>query len=83
MDPDRLPDFQVELPASNYGHAGGDRGLVLADLPGTTTRRLSISLQSGLRFHRGRIGDAVALREGLERSTMEDQASAAEASIRT
>ena len=71
LAPDRLFDFQIDVSASNSGRADGDRGLVLADLPVTAARKLSVSLQSGLRPHRGRIGDAVAPRDGGERSTME------------
>jgi len=44
---------------------------VLADLPVTTARKLSVPLQSGLRPPRGRIGNAVDPCDGRERSTME------------
>ena len=71
LEPDRLPDFQVDLSASNSGGADGDRWLVLADLSVTTARKLSVPLQSGCRPPRGRIGDAVAPRDGRGRSTME------------
>jgi hypothetical protein len=53
------------------GRADGHRGFVLADLDVTGTRKLSVPLRSGLRPPRGRIGDAVAPRDGRERSTME------------
>jgi hypothetical protein len=42
LDPDRLPDFQVDLPSSNSGRADGDRGFVLADLSATIVRKLSV-----------------------------------------
>src|SRR6266853_3734651 len=69
LDPDRLPNFQVDLPASNSGRADGDRGLVFADLPVTIARKLSVPVQYGHRPPRGRIGDAVAPRDGRGRST--------------
>jgi hypothetical protein len=55
LDPDRLPDFQVDLPASDSERADGDRGVVLADLSVTAARKLSVTLQSGLRPPRGRL----------------------------
>src|SRR5216684_5938204 len=71
LAPDRLPDFQVDLSASNSGCADGVCRLGLADLFITAARKLSISLQFGLRSPRRRIGDVVAPRHGRERSTME------------
>src|SRR5260370_39011706 len=71
LAPDRLPDFQVDLSASNSGRADGVCKFGLADLSVTATRKPSVPLQSGLRPPRGRIGDAVVPRHGRERSTME------------
>jgi hypothetical protein len=68
---DRLPHFQVNLSASNSGRADGVWRFGLADLYITGARKLSVPLQSLLRHPRARIGDAVAPRDGRERSTME------------
>src|SRR5271157_5316950 len=71
LPPDRLPHFQVDLSASHSGRADGVWRFGLADLYVTAARKLSVPLQSGLRPPRARIGDAVAPRDGRERSTME------------
>jgi hypothetical protein len=71
LPPDRLPDFQVDLPASNSGRADGVCRLGLDDFSVAADGRPSIPLQSGRRHPWGRIGDAVAPRDGGERSTME------------
>jgi len=71
LPPDRLPHFQVDLSAPNSGRADGVCRSCLADLSVTAARKLSVPLQSGLRFPRGRIADAVAPRDRRERSTME------------
>src|SRR5229473_1030374 len=46
-------------------------GFGLGDLSLTAARKLSVPLQSGPRHPRARIGNAVAARDGRERSTME------------
>ena len=71
LPPDRLPHFQVGLPASNSGRADGVCRFRLADLSVTAARKLSVSLQSGPRLPRGTIALPVAPRDGRERSTME------------
>src|SRR5271157_694887 len=71
LPPDRLPHFQVDLFASNSGRADGVCRFGLANLSVTAARKLSVPLQSGLRPPRGTIADAVAPRDGRERSTME------------
>src|SRR5208283_5852274 len=67
---DRLPHFQVGLPASNSGRADGDWRFGLADLSVTAARKLSVPLQSGPRHPRGRIADPVAPRGRRNRTTM-------------
>ena len=74
---DRLPDFQVDLSSSNSGRADGVCRLGLADLSVPAAGRLSVPLQSGPRLPRGTSADAMAARDGRERSTMEEQARAA------
>src|ERR1700692_2634777 len=71
LPPDRVPHFQVGLPPSKSGCADGVRRFGLADLSVAAVRKPSVSLQSGSGLSRGTIADAVALREGRERSTME------------
>jgi hypothetical protein len=68
LDPDQLPDSQVDLPASVSERTHGDSGLVLADLSVTDAHKLFVPLRYGLRLPRGRIGVPVAPRDGLERS---------------
>ena len=63
--------FQVDLSASNSGRADGVCRFGLVDLSITAARKLSVPLQSGPRHPRARIGNAVAARDGRERSTME------------
>src|SRR6266571_4858542 len=71
LPPDRLPHFQVDLSATNSGRADGVCRFGLGDLSVTAARRLSVPVQSGPRPPRARIGNAVAPRDGRERSTME------------
>ena len=71
LDPDQLPDSQVDLPASVSECADGDRGLVLADLSIPDAHKLFVPLRYGLRLPRGRIGVPVAPRDGIEHSKME------------
>ena len=71
LPPDRLPHLQVGLPASNSGRADGVCRFGLADFSVTAARKLSVPLHSGPRLPRGTIADAMAPREGRERSTME------------
>ena len=68
LDPDQLPDSQVDLPASVSDCTDGDRGLVLADLSVADAHKLPVPLRYGFRLPRGRIGVPVAPRDGLERS---------------
>ena len=70
--PDRLPHFQVRLPASNFGSVVVDQRFWFSDLSVPAARVPSV-----LPLHRGRfrlrgntIG-AMAHRDGCERSTME------------
>lgn len=44
LDPDQLPDSQVDLPASVSECTDGDRGPVLADLSVTDAHKLFVSL---------------------------------------
>lgn len=70
--PDRLPHFQVHLPASNSGSAVGDwwSGICYLSIP--TARILSVRpLYRFRRRPRGNTIRALADREGCERSTME------------
>src|SRR5260370_29616288 len=67
---DRLPHFQVDLSATNSGRADGVCCFGLGDLSVTTARTPSVSLQSGLWLPRPRIGNAVAPRVRLVRTTM-------------
>ena len=71
LDPDRLPDFQVDLPASNSGPADGDRGFVLARLLVPPLANYLSPSESRLRPPRRSVGNAVAPRDGSECSTME------------
>src|SRR5271167_1073186 len=71
LSPDRLPHFQVDLSATNSWRADGVWRFGLANLYVTTARTLSVPLQSGPRYPRARIGNAVAPRDGRERTTME------------
>jgi hypothetical protein len=63
--------FQVDLSAPNSGRADGVGRSCLADLSVTAARKLSVALQSGLGPPRGSTADAVAPRDGRQRSTME------------
>jgi hypothetical protein len=68
---DRIPHLQIDLPAPDPGRADGVCRCWLAHLSVTNARKLSVPLQSGLRHPRGTIADAMAPRDGRERSTME------------
>src|SRR5580658_3072172 len=69
---DRLPYFQVDLPASNSGSAIGDWRSGICDLSVPAARKLSVRpLHSCRRRPRGNTTGAMAHREGCERSTME------------
>jgi len=70
--PDRLPHFQIDLPASSSGSAVGDQWFGLADRSVTAARRASV-----LPLHRWRVSPrgntvaAMAPGSRCERSTME------------
>ena len=68
LPPDRLPHFQIDLPASNSGRADGVWRSGLADVSVTAARKLSVALQSGPRNVRGGSADPVAPRGRRERS---------------
>src|SRR5260370_1078533 len=71
LSADRLPHREVDLSASSSGRADGVCGFGLADLSVAAAGKPSFPIQSGRRRPRGRVADAVAPREGRERSTME------------
>jgi hypothetical protein len=71
LPPDRLPHLQVGLPAPNSGRVDGVCRFGLADLSVAAARKLSVPLYCGPRLPRGTIADAMAARDGRERSTME------------
>ena len=68
---DRLPYLQVDLPASYSGRAHGISRFGLAGFSVPEPPTLSIALHRGPRHRRRSIADAVAHRNGRERSTME------------
>src|SRR5437773_4455493 len=68
---DRLPRFQIALPASDSGGSDGVCRFGLADLSITAARKPSVALHSGPRHSRGRIANAMAPRNRRKRSTME------------
>jgi len=71
LSPDRLPHFQVDLPASNSGCADGGGRFGLADLSVAAARKVSVALRSGPRHRWGRIAHRVAPREGRQHSALE------------
>ena len=68
---DRLPHLQVGLPAPNSGRVDGVCRFGLADLSIAAARKPSVPLYGGPRLPRRTIDDAMAARDGRERSTME------------
>ena len=71
LPPDRLPHLQVGLPTPNSGRVDGVCRFGLADLSVAAARKLSVPLYCCPRLPRGTIADAMAARDGRERSTME------------
>src|ERR1700730_10545093 len=68
--PDRLPHFQIHLPASNSWSAVGDQWFGLGDLSAPATRKLSVALHRCRLRSRGNTAGAMAHRDGFERSEM-------------
>ena len=69
---DRLPHFQVDLPASNSGGAVGDQRFGLGDVSLPAGRIPSVHpLHRGRLRPRGSTAGVLAHRDGFERSTME------------
>ena len=69
--PDRLPHYQVHLPASHSGRVVGAWRFGLAELPVSAARIPSVPLHCSLRRPRGNSADPVAPRVRRERTTME------------
>src|SRR5207247_697579 len=70
LSPDRLPHFQIDLPASNSGRADGVGRFGLADLSVITFRKLSIALHSDSRPRRTRIAGPAAFLSGTQGNKM-------------
>src|SRR5258708_28595346 len=68
---DRLPHFQVGLPASISRYGDGDWRFGLANLPVIAARKLSVPLESGSWHDRRRTAHPVAPGVRRERSTKE------------
>jgi Domain of unknown function (DUF4386) len=71
VHPDRLPHFQVRLPASNSGSVGDDQCFGLGDLSVPAARISFVPVHRCRLRPRGNTTGAMAHREGRERSTME------------
>jgi hypothetical protein len=72
VHPDRLPHFQVHLPAPSSGSAVGDQRLGFCDLSAPAARILSVPALHRCRLRpRGNTAGAMAHRDGCERCTME------------
>src|SRR5260370_13382167 len=70
--PDRLPHFQVHVPASNSGSAVGDQWFGLRDLSVPAARIPSVHALPRCRLRpRGNTTGVMAHGDGCERSTME------------